>query len=102
MLIDIECIGIEVISDPFAEFGVAFVFGILDRCEELGVSRGAADVFWRTASGGLDQAQIGNARYGVEKALDLDRPRLRWLALPRPPGGHQAASGWNLTLGALV
>ncbi len=49
-------VGIECVSDPLAEFVVAFVFGIGDRFEQLGVAPGAAAVFGRAASAGLDQA----------------------------------------------
>jgi hypothetical protein len=36
--IGIDDIGVEVIMDPIAEIGMAFVFGIVDCCEELGHS----------------------------------------------------------------
>jgi hypothetical protein len=34
-------IGIEVLADPFCEFGVALVPGICERVEELSCGRGA-------------------------------------------------------------
>ena len=64
-LIGIEGIGIEVVSDPLGEFGMAFVFGVADCLEELGVAPGAADVFRRTTSDSLDQARIDDARHGI-------------------------------------
>ena len=39
--------GIEVVSDPFAELGVALVLGVGDGREEFGVTPGAADIFGR-------------------------------------------------------
>ena len=41
---------IEGASDPFVEFGVAFVFGVVDGFQELGVAPGAANVLGRAAS----------------------------------------------------
>jgi hypothetical protein len=41
----IDVLGIEVVSDPFAEVGVAFMLGIVDGLEELGVAPGATNVF---------------------------------------------------------
>ena len=35
-------VGIKVVDDPFREFGVAFVLGILDGLEEFGIAPGAA------------------------------------------------------------
>ena len=68
-----DVLGIEVISGPFAEFGVAFVLGIVDGLKELGVAPGATDVFGGTTSDGLDQARVNNIRLGGDEALDLDR-----------------------------
>src|SRR4029077_11280917 len=40
-------VGIEVVADPFREFGVAFVLGILDGLEEFGIASRAASLFER-------------------------------------------------------
>ena len=57
-------VGIKVVDDPFREFGVAFVLGILDGLEEFGIAPGAAAIFWRAATADLDQARIEHARLG--------------------------------------
>jgi hypothetical protein len=64
---------VEVISDPFAEFVMTFVFWISDCIEEVSVIPGTAAVFGRASSRGLKQARIGNAGRGIDQALDFDR-----------------------------
>src|SRR3977135_215329 len=64
---------IEGASDPFVEFGVAFVFGVVDGFQELGVAPGAANVLERAAAAGLEQTWVDNARLRVEQAFDFDR-----------------------------
>src|SRR4249920_164102 len=66
-------VGIEVVADPFREFGVAFVLGILDGLEEFGIAPGAASIFWRAATADLDQARVEHAWLGIGEMLDLDR-----------------------------
>jgi hypothetical protein len=69
--IDIDDVGIEVVSDPFAELGVALVLGIADRVKELGIAPRTADVFGWAAAGGLDQARIDEARLGIEEPTPI-------------------------------
>ena len=59
---------IEAIFDPIFEVRTAFVFGVVNRLEEFSVAPGATDAFRGAASGGLDQAQISDARYEVDMA----------------------------------
>jgi hypothetical protein len=37
------------------------MLGGVDRIEELGIAPGAADIFWTTAPGGLDEARVSDA-----------------------------------------
>lgn len=64
---------IEVVADPFDEFGVAFVGGVLDGFEEFGITPGAATILGRTAATDFDQTRIEYAWLGIDEALDLDR-----------------------------
>lgn len=64
---------IEVVADPFGEFGVAFVGGALDGFEKFGIAPGTATILGRTASADFDQTRIKHARLGINKAPDLDR-----------------------------
>jgi hypothetical protein len=57
-LFGIDGIGVEVVVNPIAEFDVTVVSRVCDGCEELGVSPGAADVFWGAATCGVDQTRI--------------------------------------------
>lgn len=66
--------GIEfVFVDPLCELVMALMLGITHWFEELGVAPRAADVFGRTASGGLGQARIERSRLKIGEALDFDR-----------------------------
>jgi hypothetical protein len=68
----IDVLGIEVVSDPFAEVGVAFMLGIVDGLEELGVAPGATDVLGGgTTSDGLDQART---EHGIASNVPISRP----------------------------
>lgn len=64
---------VEVVAEPLPDFGVAFVIGILERFDHLGVARGTADIFGRATSGGLDQSGICIVRFGIRYPFDLDR-----------------------------
>jgi hypothetical protein len=56
---------IEVFGKPFFKFGMAFMLWVSDGLKTLGVTAGASDIFWRTASARLDQARIKCARFGM-------------------------------------
>ena len=43
-------VGIEIVTDPFCELGVALVLWIGNRFEHFGVAPRAATVLWRTAA----------------------------------------------------
>jgi hypothetical protein len=64
---------IEVAADPLQPLGVLVVVRIGDRIEEVAVSPGAADILGRAASGGCDEARVGDAGHGISDALDADR-----------------------------
>ena len=59
------CVRIEVVTDPFGEFGVPFVLRVLDSFEELGIAPGAAAVLGRAAVAGADSAHLARGRRGA-------------------------------------
>jgi hypothetical protein len=71
----VDHIGIEAAFDPIGKFRATFVIGVDDCSEKVGKAERATDVFGRGASGDLNQARIGDARYGVNETLDLDGSR---------------------------
>ena len=56
--IDVDDMGIEVVGEPFFEFAMALMFGIGDGLDELAIAPRTADVLWRAAALGFDQARI--------------------------------------------
>src|SRR5476651_2268937 len=71
--IGIDNVGIEIVGDPFCEFGMTFVLWIANGLEEFGIAPGSADIFRRAASACLDQAGIKNPKFWVDETFDLDR-----------------------------
>ena len=63
---------VEVVAEPLPDFGVAFVIGILERFDHLGVAQGPP-TFSAATSGGLDQSGICIVRFGIRYPFDLDR-----------------------------
>lgn len=69
----VEGFGIELLSEPFADLGMALVLFVADRLQHFSIAPGDADVFRRAAPSRLDQPRVKGAGFGVDEALDFDR-----------------------------
>jgi hypothetical protein len=69
--IDVDDMGIEVVSKSFFELAVALMVGIGDGFEELGIAPGTADVLGRAAAFGFGEAWVKDAGLGIDQAFDL-------------------------------
>jgi hypothetical protein len=81
-------IRVEVVADPFGEFGVTLMLGVVEDFEKFTIAPRPAAVLGRTAPSDHGQARVENARLGIDEALDE-----LWAEVGDGKGGKAAYRG---------